>query len=313
MLWNYLCGYVIIQIEGLGLERFVNRAMSAGIAIWDVRREKDGSMSARVDVGGFYALRRLLRHESWSVHICRKRGAIMRLSALRHRKVLLYGWIPVLLLLFWASRMVWVIELNGCDEVSEQAILQTLKDAGVSVGTKRRAFTLGELNERVQQSDSRIAVASVTVSGVVLRVEIREAELIAAIEDESKLAHIVAAKDGLVLSVTALRGHSAVKAGQTVRAGDMLITGDLSREGGEPLWVHARGRVIAETVYIGQAAMANKEEAMRRAEDLALGKVNKEAVIIEKRSRIKAMEDGRVRAVVVITAKEDIAKTVEPE
>ncbi len=313
MLWNYLCGYVIIQIKGLALERFVNRALSDGIDIWDVKREADGSMSAKVGVGGFYALRRLLRHESWSVHICMKHGLIMRLSALRDRKVLLYGWIPVLLLLFAASRMVWFIDIEGCDRVSPKAILETLENTGVGIGTKRRSFTLGELNEAVQNSDERIAVASVTVSGVVMHVEIREAQEKQMREEGERPGSIVAEKDGFLLSVTALCGHSVAKRGQTVKAGELLITGDLTREGGEALLVRARGRVIAQTVYTGQSTSENREEAVQRAEKLALSKVDPQAVIIEKSSRVTQLEDGKIQAIIVIAAREDIAKFVELE
>lgn len=313
MLWNYLCGYVIIQINGLGLERFVNRALASGIAIGDVTREEDGSMTARVDVGGFYALHRLLKNERWSVHIRRKRGIIMRLSKLRRRKVLLYGWMPVLFLLLWASRMIWLIDIDGCDEVSEDAILETLAEAGISPGTKRRSFTLEMLNDAIRSSDPRIALASVTVSGVVLNVEIREADEIEKNTDEDAPADIVAKKDGLILSVTALRGHGKVKPGQTVRAGELLISGNLTREGGEELLVRAKGKVTAETVYASQVVMPTKEEALRLAEKLAFEKVEHEAVIIEKSSRLSVAETGGFKAAVVITAREDIAKTIELE
>ena len=36
--WHYLSGYVIIDIKGKNLERFLNRVVQSGGDIWHVRR-----------------------------------------------------------------------------------------------------------------------------------------------------------------------------------------------------------------------------------------------------------------------------------
>lgn len=309
MLLNYICGYVGIEIAGLGLERFLNRAMQKGIAVWDVARTGEGCIRARVDVAGFYALRKLVRNEGWRVHIYSKRGLIMLLSALRRRKVLLYGWMPALLVLLWASRMVWTIELNGCDRVEERTVLESLAAAGVEPGTPRRAFRLAELNEAVQAADTRIAVASVTVSGVVLRVEIREAQEREAADASNAPAHVVAKKDGQILSLTALRGRAVVKPGAVVLAGEVLISGEMRAGDGTGSLVRARGTAVAETVYTAQAVDESEEAARAEAERRALAKVDKQAILTGKESRSETLPDGRVQAVVVLRAREDIAAT----
>lgn len=311
MIFNYICGYVVMEIAGLGLERFINRAMQKGIAVWDVERTGEGSIRARVDVAGFYALRKLVRNEGWRVHIRNKRGLIMLLSALRRRKVLLYGWIPALFLLLWASRMVWVIELDGCDRVEESRVLESLAAAGVEPGTPRRAFRLAGLNEAVQTADERIAVASVTVSGVVLHVEIREAEEVEAAEASDAPAHVVAKKDGQIRSLTALRGRGVAKPGDVVMAGDVLISGDLRATDGTGRLVRARGTVVAETVYIAQAVGGDEAAALAGAERLALSQVDKAAILTGKQSRCETLPDGRVRCVVVLRAREDIGAVRE--
>ena len=61
-MWNSLAGYVMIKLEGVGLERFVNRAMEAGLSIWNVQRTGRNTMTANVSVGSFYALRKLNRN-----------------------------------------------------------------------------------------------------------------------------------------------------------------------------------------------------------------------------------------------------------
>ncbi|MDD4074966.1 MAG: sporulation protein YqfD [Eubacteriales bacterium] len=313
MLWNYLCGYVIIQIEGLGLERFINRMLEAGLPIWGIRREDGGAMTASVSIAGFYALRRLIRSEGWSVRIREKHGLLFRLSRLRRRKVLLYGWAPTLMALLCLSRMIWIIDITGCDAVKEETVRQAIHAQGVYPGVARRGHTVETLQSAVEASDARISMASVTISGVVMRVEVREAEPGPAVQDDSVPAHVVARRDGVILSVTALKGHAVVKEGQLVRAGDMLISGDLTREGGEPLFVHARGQVLAETVYTADVTHALGETALQTAAKRAMDEVDTAAAIVEKSSRTILLPDGNVRAVVVVTAREDIGKTKELE
>ncbi|MDO5110696.1 MAG: sporulation protein YqfD [Clostridia bacterium] len=313
MLWNYLCGYVIIQIEGLGLERFVNRMLDASLPIWGIRRESDGSMTASVSIAGFYALHRMIRTEGWSIRIREKHGLLFRLSRLRGRKVLLYGWAPALMTLLCFSRMIWIIDVAGCDVVAEDTVRQAVYAEGIYPGVPRRGHTVEALQSAVEAADDRIAMASVTISGVVLRIEVRETEPGPAVLDESVPAHVVARCDGMILSVTALKGHAAVKAGQLVRAGDVLISGDLTREGGEPILVHARGQVLAETVYTADVTHAHGETALQTAAQRAMDDVDAAAVIVEKSSRTMLLPDGNVRAVVVVTAREDIGKTKELE
>lgn len=312
-MWNYLCGYVIIRIRGLGIERFVNYMLEEGVEIWDVQREEDGSVSAKVSVAGFYALHKKRRREGWSVSIEKKRGLIMRLSALRRRKILLYGWVPVFLILMWASRMIWVIDVAGCDAVDSKDVLAILDEAGVRVGSKRRGLDVNKLSLAVRTGDSRIAMATVGVSGVRMSVDVYETGHEPNVIDESVPADIIAAKDGLIISVVALKGHAVVNSGDTVKAGDMLITGDLTREGGEPLMVCARGSVTAETVYTASAADKDAHEAVRAAEEVLLKQMDGEAVIIEKSSRMTLREDGTTLVTLAVTAREDIAVSRELE
>jgi len=218
---------------------------------------------------------------------------------------------PALLVLLWASRMVWTIELNGCDRVEERTVLESLAAAGVEPGTPRRAFRLPALNEAVQAADERIAVASVTVSGVVLRVEIREAEEAGEAEPSDVPAHVVAKKEGQILSLTALRGRGVAKPGTVVMAGDVLISGDLRAEDGTGSLVRARGTAVAETVYTAQAVGESEAAALAEAERRALAKLDKQAILTGKESRSETLPDGRVRAAVVLRAREDIAATKE--
>ena len=254
-IWNSVAGYVIIEIKGKGLERFLNLAVQAGIEIWHVRRTGTAAITARVSVAGFYALHALLRGQNVRVRILEKRGLIMRLSKLRFRKALLYGWVVALALLVAASRRIWFIEVDGCDTVQEADVLAALDEMEVRVGARRTAVHTSELGGALMESDPRIAWAGAKLYGVTLLVSLKEAEAIPELPpagDETP-ASIYAAKDGVITGITVYDGKAKVHVGDAVLAGQELITGVLRSDEENTLLTHARGEVTATVLYCFEA------------------------------------------------------------
>lgn len=256
-IWNSVAGYVIIEIKGKGLERFLNLAVHSGIEIWRVRRTGVATITARVSVEGFYALRTLVRGQNVHVCILEKRGLIMRLSRLRFRKVLLYGWAIVLALLVAASRRIWFIEVEGCDTVREAEVLAALDTMEVRIGSRRNAVPTSQLGGELMASDPRIAWAGARLDGVTLRVSLQEAEAIPQLPSggQKTPVSIYAAKDGVITSITVYDGKAKVHVGDAVLAGQELITGVLRSDETHTLLTQARGEVMATVLYRFQATV----------------------------------------------------------
>lgn len=244
-MWNSLTGYVMIQVEGKGLERFMNKALREGLEIWGVSRTGKSSISACVSVESFYALHRLNRGLGCRIRILEKRGLPIALSKLRYRKIMAFGWIFVLAALLVASRFIWFLRIEGCDRVSEDQIVATLDEMGIKPGIPRGSVTTGGLGRAVMATDSRIAWAGAELYGVILQLSIKEAEEAPAILEEGGPASLYAAKDGVLRRITPLSGKALFNAGDAVLKGQMLITGDL----GNGIAVQARGEAVARVLY----------------------------------------------------------------
>lgn len=248
-LWNFLLGYVIIRVEGNNLERFVNRALTDGIEIWNVKRCGARAMTAQVKLESFYNLRPIVRSLGCRVHIIGKHGAAFSITKMRFRKVLLFGWIAVIAALGILSRFVWIIEVEGCDAVTEAEVRQMLGNIGIKTGIVRTEIATGEVGGRLSQLDKRIAWAGASVDGVVLRVSITESsENSDIVPYTDGPRNIVAKKDGVILHIVALKGDGVVNEGDAVKAGDLLITGDLSSDD-VGMYVGAAGTVEARVPY----------------------------------------------------------------
>ncbi|MFW5648022.1 MAG: sporulation protein YqfD, partial [Candidatus Alkaliphilus sp. MAG34] len=60
-LWNYIRGYVIIRVEGLTLEKFINMCTVRNIYLWDVKRIGNTTLEAKLGVRGFKDLRKIVK------------------------------------------------------------------------------------------------------------------------------------------------------------------------------------------------------------------------------------------------------------
>lgn len=252
-MWNSLLGYVIVQVEGLGLERFLNRAMGDGVRLSNVRRisrtQMTMEMSARDFIEKIPPVRRKYRCR---VRILKRKGIPFVLARFRWRKLLVVGCGLMSALLLFASTRLFFISVEGCYQVPEAVVRRALEEAGVAIGNPIADVENASLGRFVRSYDQRIAWAGVEKRGVTLTVEIVEAEPLPKFVAEDAPADVVATKDGLVEKVTALYGKPSVAPGEAVREGEVLIRGDITREGGAQMLVHAKGSVMARVWYMGK-------------------------------------------------------------
>lgn len=261
-MWNSLFGYVMIQMEGFGLERLLNKMFQSGIPVWNIRRESATAMSAEIRAKHFFRLRALKRGLRCRVHVVRRHGMPFVLAQLRGRKGLLIGGLALFIALIAASNRVWLITLEGLYRVPEAVVHRALEEAGAEVGMARAGVVPVELGAAVRSYDERIAWAGVRLDGVHLKVQVVEAEPIPEQPDKTGPASVVAQKDGVIEKVTALSGNPAVSEGDVVRAGDILINGMLAREGFETLYVYAEGEVLATVYYTVSVEKPATERAL---------------------------------------------------
>ncbi|OQB24156.1 MAG: putative stage IV sporulation protein YqfD [Firmicutes bacterium ADurb.Bin182] len=263
--WNYLTGYVNIKAEGVALERLLNNAARKGVRLTGIRRLSPVALTARLSAKDFYALHSLRKGMRVRIKILDKRGLPFIYTRNRFRKVLLFGWIIVLALLFAASRYVWFVDIKGCEKVGEQEIMMLLENEGILAGTPQKDLEPYSLGSKLMQKDPRIAWAGVSLKGVILTVQIKEAVQPPVILNDTRPANVYAAKDALIIKITALKGEARVMPGDVVRAGEVLISGDLRTDSTPELFVHAEGEVIGHVWYTVSAKADLYENKLMRS------------------------------------------------
>lgn len=247
-------GYVIIRARGGPLETLINRAVAQGIALWQLERAAPQLLVARVPARDFSRLVRTARQLGVDVAIVAKAGLPFLLIRAGRRHAFVAGAALFAGLLYVLSQFVWFVRVDGAEAVSERDILAAVAEAGLRPGVRRDGIRRDVVERRLYLALPRLAWASVELRGAVATVRVAERAVLD--EDLRRPGHIVAVRDGVVERVAAIRGEVLVAPGETVRAGQPLISGMLAPGSAEYLERVQRGElpyVRAEGVVRGRA------------------------------------------------------------
>jgi len=250
--WQYVKGYVRIQITGFGLERFLNMAAYHGVFLWDVQRTPKGA-ELNVTIKGFKMLKGFAKKTKCRTKIVKKNGLPFLLHRYRKRKLLMSGVAFFVLGLFLLSSFVWRIEIEGNETIANDTVLVFLEEQGLRIGAPKFRLNDRELQQLLLTNFAEISWADVHTRGTRTIIRLAEALPPQEVIDRQTPTHVVATADGLITHVITWGGAPMVKQGDVVREGEMLVSGILEIEPDMPgsalVYVHAHAEVWARRYH----------------------------------------------------------------
>lgn len=174
----------------------------------------------------------------------RKRGVA---GSYKKRYGIFFGIVIFAVLMFSLSQIIWSIEIEGNKRLSEEEVLSLLESCEVSEGMWNRKIDSDRTRILMMNRSRDIAWVSVNVSGMIARVQISETTLKDNAESTEQYANIVASKDGVITDITVECGKPMVAVGDTVKKGELLISGIIEERDGDMSLVNAKGTVLART------------------------------------------------------------------
>lgn len=245
---NYLRGQAAVEITSAAPERVVNLCAAHGIPFWDVDWRTERCFRVTTTLPGLRRLREVTADTDADIRLLRKTGAPELWRRCRRRYVLLAAALVLPLLLALGSAFIWDFAVSGNNTVPTEEILQALERCGVRVGTRGVGLDQDDLRNRVLPLLPDVVYLAVNVRGCTAHVQVVERTRPPHLYRDSDVQNIVAVRDGLVTEVTALDGAAAVSPGDTVTAGQLLISGAADSPRGVRL-MRATGTVRARTWY----------------------------------------------------------------
>ena len=250
-------GDVRLRVEGLMLERLLQRALNEGARFRCIRRAGSRAMMLETDPDSAAIVIRLCERFSIACEVVERRGRDAMLRRLKRRGTLLAGMLTCLTIVSLVLSRVWMIdvELTGVRAASVQPIRQALSEMGVRPGMAKAEVDPALLENALSAASPDFSFIGVRLQGVRLLVEVAPAVAAPEVYELDGGRDLVAACDGVVLSVNVLAGAACVAPGDTVVRGQVLIRGDerVTRE--ESRSIAALGSVVARTWYAGTASL----------------------------------------------------------
>ena len=261
-------GDVRLRVEGLMLERLIERAVGEGAKFRAVRREGSRTIICEADPESARILIALCEKFSISCEVISRRGKDAMIRRLKQRVTLLAGILAGLIAVSMFLSRVWLIDVELTDGAAADVrpIETALSRLGIYPGMAKSDIDPKLLEAAIAASSPDFSFIGVKLEGVRLLVEASPAVPSPELYELLGGRDLVAACDGVVESVSVLSGVACVQPGDTVVRGQVLIRGDerVTKEINRS--IAALGTVVARTWYEGTASLP-----LERTEELRTG------------------------------------------
>ena len=230
--------------------RFVNLCRNNGIELRHLIR-KENAIQMEIDAENFKKLRPLVRKTHVKIHILNRHGPAFFFYRHKRRWWFLLGMTVFAGMIYILSLFVWQIDIDGNRKYTDALILQALAQMDVKTGCRKSEIDLPEIEEELRIMYNEITWVSASITGTKLQIELREGDLkisgssgdgqtgnvkrVENQEDSPKTqngesetdlpANLVTAEDALITNLVVRRGTAAVRYGDEVKKGDVLIEG----------------------------------------------------------------------------------------
>jgi similar to stage IV sporulation protein len=158
----------------------------------------------------------------------------------------------VILMFVFSSNRVWDVRIIGCETGNEENILKELEKCGLSGGVSWSAKSKSKIEVEMLASSEYVSWLNINRRGTVAYVTVVDKAVHDEPEQKEGYANIVASCDAVIEEITVMKGIAAVKAGDSVKKGDLLISGIIPDELGGGV-CYAEGTVIgrcSNSVYV---------------------------------------------------------------
>lgn len=245
-LYRFLFGYVCFTAHGGFTERFLNLCGKNEIHLWSLTRS-DSTITACTSAKDYKKIRVCTSRSGMKAAIASKHGLPFFIQKHRKRIGLLYGAVFAVCFLSIMSTMIWSINVNGNNAVTEQQIIEALAQAGVKHGTFRKSVDAVSVRFYVMEKLPEISYITLNVLGSCLEVKVAEQADAPRLSDTSVPCDVVSRFDGQIAALEVYHGTALHKKGEAVRKGEALVGGFTELTNGAVKFRHAEAYAVLRT------------------------------------------------------------------
>ncbi|MBO4217557.1 MAG: sporulation protein YqfD [Clostridia bacterium] len=280
MLFSYLIGTCRIDIASGYADRFFDAAFRRGVSFRTVTPEAGFIKSAVIYAKDERKAEKLLSDAACEYRITRK-GLPQAVLRLIRSPGVIVGVVLSAVLAAVCSGYVWEVRVSGSPDIPKSEIVAAAEKAGVFRGMKKSGADEREAANAIISECPDVAFASVNIRGAVAFIDVRERET-HEVTDSAGASDLVAAFSGVVTGMNVRSGDILVRIGDTVSAGDVLVTGTRIYESGLTYLMRSVGEVYASvntdfTVsvpLVGEETVLTGRETVKKSVNFLTNRLN---------------------------------------
>lgn len=246
---NYFRGNIRVEVHCQYPERFVNVCAQNGVEFWDLQRVSRNSVLVTMHIAGYKKLISVSKTGGFTMKPVKKTGVPFFLWHLRKRYALLVGMLVCIIGVWTLSLFIWEIDVTGNETVPSAEILQALEEMGIGIGSFGPTVANEQISNEILQKITELSWITVNVSGSHANVLVRERIQAPEIVDEDIPTMIYAQKSGIIYKMNVYEGVRVCQVGDTVLAGDIIVSSIADSLSSGTRLVHAMADVYARTWY----------------------------------------------------------------
>ena len=232
-------------ITGTGLEKLLDVLKKQGFHLYNVRRTKAHCLEFSIPVRQYKALEAYIEQKGFSMQELAPSGLLQILLSIQRRRLLWLFAAAACCFSFLFLQFIWNIRITGAG-IYRGEVNQWLQEQKINAGILKKDIDLTDLCEALLYRLPRITWVRARIQGVTLTIDITEGVSLPETVLSDKKGNIVASCDGVIQTVEVFSGTAAVKPGDSVLKGQVLIKGE-ERSGADLAnkTVQAKGKVTA--------------------------------------------------------------------
>lgn len=222
-------GYIKVRLSGAQIERFLNLCAAQGIVIQNLTNYDD-QYEMEISVSDYYKLRMPGKKTKTHYKILEKHGMPFFFYRNRKRKAFFIGVFILFLILSVSTEFIWDIRFDGNSYYSDGTLLELLNKDNIECGMKKDKIDCLHIAEYIRTQCPDIVWVSAKIDGTCLVVELKEnteSETDTEEDVSGVPCDLIADMDGIIVSIVTRQGTPLVKAGETCKKGDILVSGSV--------------------------------------------------------------------------------------
>ena len=244
-LFSRILGYHTVILSRPYLEQFLDLCMRYGFSYYAIRMDAE-KKTVFVDVPSYMVKRIMTACRMWQIRIRNggRHGFPQKIIQYKNRWGLIIGACVSIAIFLLSQSVIWRIDVVGNKRLTQQEIIETLSQHGMSVGDFIRDLNADSIEQRIMIDNDDIAWMSINLRGTVARVEVREVIDTEIKEEKRAPANLISLFDAQIVLLEVYSGFPCIKEGDFVRAGELLVSGIYESEKAPIRYSRASGSVF---------------------------------------------------------------------